>query len=233
MDPKPSPVWKLLPTEILRDLITIVPLLLSGAWQNLIKARWIVLSVLAIITVLIVSLWSQDAAFIRDWATPQQDGPLQIARRISFWGDYPTGILLSCLLLWLAGFVLNQTNWRQLALACLLGSALAGLNANLISFNVGRPRPSAEMTDGFYGFHTTMKYRSFPSGHAATGFGMATVLAVACPPLALPAGTTALAICWSRLYLHRHYVTDLILGSTLGLIWGGAVGLTYRRLLKK
>lgn len=178
----------------------------------------------------IALLWSQDGTWTQAGATFFGPEWKPCARSISFWGDFPTGICWGFILLSAAGLVFRRRDWRRLALAAVLGAALAGINANLISFSTGRPRPSENLPDGFYGFQTKLKFRSFPSGHTATGFGTATVLAVAVPELALPAYGVATAIAWSRLYLRRHYVTDLILGAFLGLVWGGAVGWTYRRL---
>lgn len=77
-----------------------------------------------------------------------------------------------------------------------------------LKFAVSRTRPDGEA-------------RSFPSGHASAAFATAAVLhehfgrRVAIPAYAIAVYTSA-----SRLQANSHYPTDVIIGSTLGLIVG-------------
>ena len=67
---------------------------------------------------------------------------------------------------------------------------------------------------------------SFPSGHAATCFACAVMLALLVPRLAVPVLVLASAIAYSRLYLGVHYPLDVIGGAGLGAL----VAIALRRL---
>ena len=73
---------------------------------------------------------------------------------------------------------------------------------------VANPEPEPLMT--------TQLDLSFPSGHAATSFAGATLLALLVPRLALPLLGLAAAIAWSRVYVGVHYPLDIAAGALLG-----------------
>ena len=66
---------------------------------------------------------------------------------------------------------------------------------------------------------------SFPSGHAATSFAGATILALAFPRLAVPLYVLAAAVAFSRVYVGVHYPLDIVAGAALGIV----VALAVRR----
>lgn len=59
---------------------------------------------------------------------------------------------------------------------------------------------------------------SFPSGHAAAAFLMATVLRYYYPPLTIPLYLIASAIGISRIYNGLHFPSDVLVGGILGFI---------------
>ena len=59
---------------------------------------------------------------------------------------------------------------------------------------------------------------SFPSGHSATAFACATVIAWASPRLAVPAFVLAALVAWSRVYVGVHWPLDVLGGALLGVL---------------
>ena len=71
--------------------------------------------------------------------------------------------------------------------------------------------------------------RSFPSAHAANSAALATITALAYPPLAVPAAFLALAVGFSRVYLGVHYPLDVFTGWGIGVLCASAVWLMFFR----
>ncbi len=107
----------------------------------------------------------------------------------------------------LAAFLLRRP---QLFLLVLAADAVADLTAYGIKEAVDRRRPA---------FHPLVSEHtpSFPSGHAATSFACAAVIAWTVPKLLVPALLLAAAIAFSRVYVGVHYPLDVIGGALLGL----------------
>ena len=59
---------------------------------------------------------------------------------------------------------------------------------------------------------------SFPSGHSATAFACATVIAWGSPRLAVPAFVLAALVAWSRVYVGVHWPLDMLGGAALGVL---------------
>src|SRR5205809_27541 len=101
-------------------------------------------------------------------------------------------------------------------------AALAFVSAGAVEFTlkhlVGRPRPDAAMaTAGLLGPSFAADIDSFPSGHATSVFAVAAVFATYYPRLRWPLYGLAAAIALGRVYLERHYLSDIIAGAALGL----------------
>lgn len=99
--------------------------------------------------------------------------------------------------------------------------AAAGLKAA-----VDRRRPP--LGDGVHALVGVPASGSFPSGHAATSFAGATMLAALRPRVAVPVYLLATAIAWSRVYVGVHYPLDVLGGAALGAAVATALLLLVR-----
>jgi len=140
---------------------------------------------------------------------------------------------------WIVGLRTGWLDWFFIALSW-IGSSGAVWLALAFAIAVARRRPAIFLTVLFADlaadllavagkelvarhrpFETQLGPRSsthsFPSGHAATSFACATVLAFLVPRAAPLAYVLALAIGYSRLYVGVHWPLDVLAGAALGV----------------
>jgi undecaprenyl-diphosphatase len=122
--------------------------------------------------------------------------------------------------------------WRRPRVLVLV--AVAVLTADVLALGAkvltGRPRPYIAHPEPEPLIGTPLDL-SFPSGHGATAFAGATVLAVFAPRLAVPLYLLAAGIAWSRVYVGVHYPLDVIAGAILGVGVAFTLLLLARRLV--
>ena len=108
---------------------------------------------------------------------------------------------------------------------------LAGLFAQVVKRLVGRARPRLDLSSLLYiGPTAASDYHSFPSGHSATSFAMAALLAVHYPRLATLFYALAAYIAAGRVLAGSHYLSDVLAGAVLGMATAWAVnGLFFRK----
>lgn len=125
---------------------------------------------------------------------------------------------------WMAGLVLvwffGETDWRgRTALMAMGVAGLAGL-VLAIKFLVRRRRPEGE----WGAIYRNTDPHSFPSGHAARAFMLA-VIACGTGPFWL----AAVLLLWAplvglaRVQMRLHYLSDVVAGALLGIIFGLAL----------
>jgi undecaprenyl-diphosphatase len=119
--------------------------------------------------------------------------------------------------------------WRRPAIFMyvVLGSLLADLLSLVIRYAIGRDRPPIDYPDPVP-LVRLPDNPSFPSGHAATSFAAAALLAWLTPLPKVPLFVLAGLIAFSRVYVGVHYPLDAIGGALLGL----AVATALRRLVE-
>jgi membrane-associated phospholipid phosphatase len=86
--------------------------------------------------------------------------------------------------------------------------AVAEVVVSSTKFVVGRRRPDGELD---------RSNSSFPSSHASSAFAFCTTLAMHYPELSMKAFETACLVSLSRVYLERHYPSDIIGGAAIGV----------------
>lgn len=114
-----------------------------------------------------------------------------------------------------------------ITLIALLFSAILG--EGILKHLVQRSRPFTHVSAVKLLIAEPLSF-SFPSGHAASSFAAAGVLAKYFKDYALEFFSMASIIAFSRLYLYVHYPTDVAAGIVLGLICSKAALYLYNKL---
>jgi membrane-associated phospholipid phosphatase len=113
--------------------------------------------------------------------------------------------------------------WSQ-AIQVLTAFLLSALFAQILKNAFSMPRPKQFFAPGQYAYFidgiTHVGFASFPSGHSTSVFALATMLAL----LENNKKTNvfyllaAVAVGYSRIYLGQHFLNDVLMGSTLGVL---------------
>lgn len=111
--------------------------------------------------------------------------------------------------------------WKAWAVNLFYSLLFGGFIVHLFKFLIGRQRPHKSAPefnhDVFTFFKTHWDYHSLPSGHSQVSATVATLLILAFPRfwfVILPAFTF---IIFTRVITHDHFLSDVIMGATIGL----------------
>lgn len=124
--------------------------------------------------------------------------------------------------LWLGTFLLDgERDFKPAYLMTLTELGAVGVVLALKDM-VERPRPYVSLSDiasRSAGHDGTFVSYSFPSGHAALSFALATSASISFPEwyVIAPAAVWATAVSVSRPWLGVHYPTDIVAGAVLGV----------------
>jgi len=102
--------------------------------------------------------------------------------------------------------------WATLRLAA-VGLAGVNLSVEVLKRAVHRQRPDGEHNP---------RNASFPSSHAANAFVLASVLSLRWRRAAPLFFALALWVAFSRMYLNRHFLSDVVAGALLGMAFSWA-----------
>jgi undecaprenyl-diphosphatase len=122
-------------------------------------------------------------------------------------------------LVWLALALFLAALWRRPSILVLVAAADLAADglAYVLRDAIGRDRPPVVYPEPA-ALVRVPHQPAFPSGHSATAFACATVIAWAAPRLRIPAFVLAAAIAWSRVYIGVHWPLDVLGGAVLGVL---------------
>lgn len=134
---------------------------------------------------------------------------------------------------------------RKLGLLIFAGLLVSTVINNLLLKEIiDRPRPynidpqvwlDAGYTYKWPALVDHSKSASFPSGHTSTSIGAAFALLLGCKKkylaVGIPAFVLSLLIGFSRIYVHIHYPSDVLIGAIIGIISGVLAWLLVAKLI--
>jgi membrane-associated phospholipid phosphatase len=135
-------------------------------------------------------------------------------------------LIASTVLYLFFGFIYKKKLQSMRSLFVLFSLSLCGIVLHLIKWIAGRHRPIDLFNHGYFGFNyfgIGYELTSFPSGHAQTAFTLATALTILFPRWGIPAFIVAGAVGISRIILTSHYLSDVIAGAGVGILFTFAV----------
>ena len=106
---------------------------------------------------------------------------------------------------------------------------MAGITTQIIKQLTHRHRPYQDNPPNpknWDGPSTDWKYTSFPSGHTATAFALASLFSSVYRDKAwvgILSYTIATGVAWQRIYDNKHWPSDVFLGAALGFAIGKTV----------
>jgi len=169
---------------------------------------------------ILISLADENICeWFEDNKTPESQ---DVSRIISCLGN---GVFLSTLIasLYATGEIFDQRRLRKTALLSLESWLTSATIVLASKFIVGRARPSkGEGRLSFHPFSLKSGFYSFPSGHTASAFAVASVVAAESDKLLVDIFVYSMAsmVALSRVHNSKHWASDVFIGSALGYFVG-------------
>ena len=150
-------------------------------------------------------------------APPRQEPVWTLMERVTQLGDY-RAVMGGSILLMAYGNEAHRETGKLLASAY-MGAGIVAYGMKRV---VRRKRPLDE----------TLGNPAMPSGHASITFSVATLLGYRYPRWRVPLYVGAGLVSFSRIYLGRHYTSDVLAGAAIGTAMGMLVWHQRVTLLK-
>ena len=167
---------------------------------------------------------------VLDWIAANLRCPV-----LDFFFKYYTNLGSTAVVIGLAAILLCFKKTRKMGLSVGISLIFCGIFANLLlKPMVGRIRPYdlqeslgktvevliPRLTDG-----------SLPSGHTVSTTGCAMAIFLSDKRWGSFAFVIAALVAFSRLYLYVHYLTDVLIGAALGLLFGALAHLLMKKIV--
>jgi membrane-associated phospholipid phosphatase len=138
-----------------------------------------------------------------------------------------TWYIVASIILYLVFRFIHKNNLNAArSLFVSLSLCITGIFINILKWIAGRYRPIELFNNGNFGFGyfgIGYEWTSFPSGHAQTAFSLATALTILYPRWGIPLFVVAGAVGISRIILTSHYLSDVIAGAGIGILFTMAI----------
>lgn len=139
--------------------------------------------------------------------------------------NFGNGVFLGGLLAsyYIVGEIFKLDNMRKIALLGVESFVISGVLVGILKYSIGRARPfTGESRTSFHPFSSSSRYYSFPSGHATSVFSVATVIAEHSKEFLVDVTAYGVAtlVAMSRIQKNKHWVSDVFVGSVLGILIG-------------
>lgn len=129
---------------------------------------------------------------------------------------------------------------RKLAFIILLSYISSGIFAQIIKNIIAAPRPKVYFELHHYKYYldtfasSRIGFNSFPSGHTASFFALATVLSNYCKRRYICISVLILSILvgYSRIYLAHHFLMDVFVGAVIGVIFGSLSVVWFNKIIE-
>jgi membrane-associated phospholipid phosphatase len=156
---------------------------------------------------------------VHTWSPAWKTLPLDLYIGIVNPIGYGLTLLVVTLALCAVGWFAKRPRLYEAAWFASWTFVIAGSIEFALKHLVGRPRPdSGALSMLPIGPSYTPNFDSFPSGHATSVFAVACALGHFYPRLRWPLYLLAGSISLGRLYLDRHYVSDVLGGALIGIV---------------
>ncbi len=178
-------------------------------------------TVLAILTLIIVSYWFVDKALVA-WLYPfhfRESCPW--LTWVTYLGNSGANLTLFFMVAVFFRYVSKNPLWEQRAWFIWLCIALSNIVCGCLKVILGRARPDLWLQSQEYGFsylHMDALHMSFPSGHTTTIMSLAFGLSVIFPRFWMLFVSGGLLVALSRVFLLQHYLSDVVAAIYLTLL---------------